>query len=309
MALATKPFQLGREQTHDALKALLNLHPVMAQYVEPNNMQALCMLPICIWAAEKLGEPNCNLRARMLDWETQLRTVRDSELDHCLRALNITYALREEFAEKDLRCLASFWQDDNADVLWSRPADFTNNKLATWCTAAVRLGLLHEHLTAVGIKEGSPGKPSWPLRWSRCAGEAISEMNTEQQARCIEHWTTTPLSPTYILRACRNASAPTWLLDGVQAALVPLLPENELTRWQMLPWTAPESSREASSFRKENQALTRAYCPLASDILEMTTTPEMWDDRKTIGAFMEKFAKNAPAIDQMDDAGALFDMT
>lgn len=310
VSLATTPCQLGKPDTQAGIKALLNLHPVLTRSVAPNNMQALCLLPVCLWVAEESGKPSCNIRARLLDWKAQLRTVEGSELDLCLRALNITYALRNEFTETDLRSLASFWQDENRDVLWNEPENHVQDKLTTWCHAIMRLGFFHEHLARSGVKELAQGKPAWHLRWNRSLAEAVSSMTTDKQIHCIKCWSTSPLSPVYALRASRHATAWAWLSSDVQALLTPLLPKNESSRWPMLPWAYLDPSEDQVAYLREtNQAITRAYCPLASRILDMVTTEEMWDDRKSIGACMAKFAKNAPAVDQMDNAGALFDMT
>ena len=119
------------------------------------------------------------------------------------------------------------------------------------------------------------------------------------------------MSTVYILRASKHTNPEVWLNSDVEFLLTPLLPKNEATKWRMLPWAQqPNASAEKSAlFATHNQALARAYCPAASRILDVVTTPEMWSNRKVIDALISKFAKPSLGAEKVDNAGELFDMT
>ena len=309
LALGTQPHRLGTPQTQATIKALLNLHPVLVQSLGTDSMQALCFLPVCLWAAEDAGQSG-SLRARLLDWKAQLG-VGSAAIPMCLRALNITYALRDDASPEDLRSLASFWQDENEDTVWTKAYTLEDHGLARWCELTARLGLFHEHLATIGIKEHTPqGKPARHLRWSQCIGQALSSMTIEQQGFCLKHWLVSDLSDVYTLRASKHADTQAWLLPDVQDLLIPLLPKSELMRWRMLPWAEDKSASDARNayLGEQNQKILRMYCPAASKVLDVVATPEMWSNRKTIDASMNGFAKNAPAVDQVENAGSLFDV-
>lgn len=310
LALGTKHHRLGTPQAQATIKALLNLHPVLVQSLDTESMQALSFLPIYFWAAEDTGTSG-SLRARILDWKAQLG-VGSAAIPTCLRALNITYALRDEASPEDLRSLASFWQDENEDAVWTKAYTLEDHELARWCELTARLGLFHEHLASIGIKEHTPqGKPAWHVRWSQCVGEALGSMTFEQQGLCIKHWASSDLSDVNTLRACKHADVQAWLLPDVRDLLMPLLPQSELMRWRMLPWaqTKEDSPARAAYMGEQNQAILRMYCPEASRVLDVVSTPEMWCNRKALDASMNRFAKNAPAVERIEDAGSLFDMT
>ena len=311
IALATEPHGFGHARTQAAVKTLLSLHPVLAKSVALDDMQSLSFLPVCIWAAEQKGNPDCGLRARVLDWQKQFSTDSVRTLEKALRALNISYALRDEFSEKDLRVLAGFWQDDNKESLGQKVYTLGSERHQVWCDLSVRLGLFHEHLASVGIKEDtSPGQPAWHLRWAASMGAALSPMSTVQQSECIEQWVKSDLSDVYTLRASKYANPLTWLMPEVSSQLSPLLPNSEVVRWKMLPWAQNKNTSDgvAALLASTNQAMLRAYCPLAGKVLDVVTTPEMWRSKKTIDACMAQFAKNTPQVEELPHAGDLFDM-
>lgn len=311
IALATEPLGFGHARTQAAVKTLLSLHPVLAQSVALDDMQALAFLPVCIWAAEQKGNADCALRDHVLDWKKQFSQDNLRTLENSLRALNISYALRDEFSDSDLRVLAGFWQDENKESLDQKVYTLGSERHKVWCDFSVRLGLFHEHLASVGIKEDTfPGQPAWHLRWAASMGAALAPMTTLQQSQCIKQWAQSDLSDVYTLRASKYANPLTWLMPEVSILLSPLLPNSEVVRWKMLPWAKKKnaSDGEAALLASTNQAMLRAYCPQASKVFDVVITAEMWRSKKTIDACMAQFAKNTPQVEELPHAGDLFDM-
>jgi hypothetical protein len=312
VSLATTPRSIGSSNMQDAVKELLNLHPILAQSVSSANMQALCFLPIYRWVAENGKNDILPLRDLMLEVKAEWTKERTGVLENTLRVLNISYALRDELAEVELRSLATFWQNDNHDLFWKNTYTLDKYQLHTWCQATTRLGLMYEYLTSIGIKEQTPrGVPSWNIRWGQCIADALNAMATEQVTQCIKHWASSSLSPVYILRASRNADINSWLNPEIHSLLSPLLPKSEVIKWKMLPWSQKtNSTHEASaSYQSKNQEIARLYCPDASKLLDVVTTPEMWCNRKIINEWMTKFLKHTSSIDDVENASQLFELS
>lgn len=305
LLLGTNPHQLGYPTAQMAVKELLNVHPALTQYALLEHMQSACFLPVFIWANEMQEIVAPKLRPHLMDWRATFDQSHGGLVENSLRALNITYALRDEFAPNAQRELASFWQDENRDALWSNAYTYEDKRFAAWNESVIRLGLFHEHLASLGIKENfRPGEPTWHLRWAQEIGEALDQMTHEQEADCIKHWINSDLSNVYALRASKFAHVGAWLLPGVQALLDPLLPASDVVRWQMLPWAAIRGPNQGRS----NQAIANMYCPKMARVIDVMAPPEAWRERKTIAAYVTKFSKNAPQPEAMPDAGDLFDM-
>lgn len=312
VSLATKPHRLGHPKTSIAINAVLNLYPALAQHVTPQSMQLYFLRPVYLWVGERNGT-SCHLKARFLDWRNELRIGDHRGLENCLHALNISYALREEFSDSDLSSLASFWQDENDVVIWNQTEYLNAEHRDIWCAIVAQLGQLgqlYEHLAANGIKENtSPGKPPWSFRWRKCLKSALRRMTTEEQEACIKYWANNSMSKVYILRACTQANIETWLRPDVCTVLATLLPQSETERWKMLPWKSTSERSSLQNAGKQNQAMMRLYCPDACDILDVVTTLEMWAEQKAIAACMAQFTKNAQPVDQMEHASSLFEVS
>lgn len=294
-----------------AIKELFSLCPEFARYA-PTDMEGLCALPLWVWAREAVvSEEAVPFKRFSRRWKIFFGEERSSSARavRCTRALQMTVALLDEMTPEEALQASIHWQDDSLYTAWCNIYTEDPPTLVRWQQASLHLGLLHEAVHALGVKEEkSPQKASIQTRWAAKLKNALEDMTFKQQTQCLTFWLNSALSATYKIRAAKGASPQVWLDPTLHLALDNLLPNSDSARWPMLPWvdhtrTRPLVKQDIAA--QHNRDLMRLYCPQLALIVDAVAPAQLWTDRKAMVQLVTACTKKSQPVQDMPDVGNL----
>ncbi len=133
-----------------------------------------------------------------------------------------------------------------------------------------------------------PGAKEAHANWLEAlSGYCTMGLNLDEQSRWAQWALSSPLPDTHKTAILSLLVPEVWLQDPIQTALQPLLPQDEVARFNDLPWAvvrSPTWTRVLSGrdHQEVNRDLVAKYCPFAFQFLHCMATPSQWSSRAAI---------------------------
>ena len=177
-------------------------------------------------------------------------------------------AIQSSFPKKIQTALLDHWLDPSNDIWTPQGMVASSSYLQTQIAARVSLNWMCSNAPKQS-KLGPPAK-----RWADNVQKLLNALPVGAQRQHIEMFLKSALPIVEKVRAARCADPGVWLAMAPQ--LLPIMPNNEWTRYDLLPVRTPTAKLSASVCGKNHRALARLYAPTLTQTIDALTTDEEW---------------------------------
>ena len=195
---------------------------------------------------------------------------RIADVEASTACLAVTSALMDRFPKSAYEALLNFWMDKKRPI-WIpdrlQQASLLVSKQAGAWESLARMAAAHPSRK----KDNFPSK-----RWAANLQACMAVMPINVQALYIEHFLASSMSRVDMIRGARCAHAPAWL--KLSEKLLPLLPNNEWTRYDLLPACIAKNSVHADVAGRVNRELATLYAPALTHMLCSLASDADWSD-------------------------------
>lgn len=235
------------------------------------------LVPILAWGYEQHWRKRIDLPVMALRHAHALSGLdRAASVQASTDTLDITHSLLSSLPKSACETLLNFWLNPERSI-------WLPDRLQAASMLVSRQAGAWEALATMASSNSSRGKSSSPSkRWSTHLQACMAVMPTNVQALYIEHFLDSGMSRVDMLRGARCAHASAWL--KLSAKLLPLMPNNEWTRYDLLPQCRPSNTFNNDAAGQINRELAELYAPTLTTTLLSLTSDENWADT----AFMRR---------------------
>lgn len=267
---------LGYHPGDYALRAWESTLPQDLRFADSNHrssnakpLQWTLFVPMLAWNYEQVWHKSieladvCNHWARIQESEGRPRAVEFTEI--LLGGLCDLFPL---FPKKARLGLLEYWLNP-ANELWLAPVMISSS---TYFLSQINARTLLNRLCTMAPKQGKGASAS--KRWATNLQASMAKMPSRLHPQIIAGFLMKDLPAVEKIRAARCAEPSTWI--QLAAHLLPLLPDNEWTRYDLLPVRTPTTSLSAAACGKTHRELARIYAPTLTQTIDAVTTDEDW---------------------------------
>lgn len=251
-------------------------------------LQWTLFVPMLAWNYEQVWHKSiqladvCNHWVRIQESEGRPRAVEFSEI--LLGGLCDLFPL---FPKKAQLALLEYWLSPTNE-LWLAPMMMPSS---TYFSSQINARTLLNRLCTMAPKQGKGASAS--KRWAANLQESMGKMPLRLHPQIVAGFLMKDLPPTEKIRAARCAAPNTWV--NLADDLLALLPDNEWTRYDLLPVRTPTTSLSAAACGKTHRELARIYAPTLTQTIDAITTDEDWADPAMIRQLVAKTYATATA--------------
>lgn len=261
------------------------------KYNNSSNAQLLqwtLFVPMLAWNYEQVWHKSiqladvCNHWVRIQESAGRPKAVEFSEI-----LLDGLCDLFSVFPKKAQLGLLEYWLNP-ANELWLAPMMMPSS---TYFSSQINARTLINRLCTMAPKQGKGASAS--KRWAANLQASMAKMPSRLHPQIVAGFLMKDLPAVEKIRAARCAEPSTWI--NLADHLLPLLPDNEWTRYDLLPVSAPTTSLSAAACGKTHRELARLYAPTLTQTIDAVTTDEEWSDPAMIRRLVQQTYASAKA--------------
>ncbi len=236
-----------------------------------NPLQWTLMAPLLAWNYQQVWHKSINLADILNHWaRIQRDESRTKGMEFSEALLGGLAHLFDAFPKKVQMCLLDYWLEPTND-LWVVQRLFTSS---AYFQSQTNARIWVNHLCTNAPKQGKGASPL--KRWAANLQMGMAALQPSLHPQVIEAFLLKDLPAVEKIRAARCADPSAWV--KLAPKLLPLLPNNEWTRYDLLPVRTPTRSLSAAACGKTHRELARLYAPNLTRTIDAVTTNEEWAD-------------------------------
>lgn len=253
------------------------------------NLHILAMAPVLAWGYEQHWRKSIDLDIVVLRHRYRLDNLeRVQSVETSTACLEVTSALMDNFPKPACEKLLAFWLDPQRPI-------WLPDRLQSSSILVSRQAGAWESLALMSAAYPGRAKVSSPSkRWAANLQACMAVMPTNVQALYIEHFLDSPMSKVDMIRGARCAHPAAWL--KLSQKLLPLLPNNEWTRYDLLPACKPSASYTPDAAGRLNRGLAELYAPTLTQTLSALASDADWANPAFMRGLVDQTYRNQKGL-------------